>query len=389
MDAEQINQDAWTAYGAHHLARGTAAPDVDRLSWGFGPNGPGAEVLGELRGRRVLDLGSGLARHAAHLVRAYGAVVDAVEASPTQHERATRRHGGEPGLNLVLADAVDHLAQADPYDVIYSVHGFAYNDPRRLLPAVAAALRPEGRLVFSVLHTDSLGHGPSDLAAPRPESLRLVGGGELTVQMWVPTPERWEALLEEYGLVVERVEVLGAAEAGDPVSCRLFQARRSTRATSRHRAGPAPRPHAALGVCAILHGPRGLLLGRHTRRVWELPGGTVEAGEPLTRTVIRELREETGCTAREEDVRLLGMLVDEVGGVVRATVPAVVTAWQGEPSDQPGESVGDWRWWPLDRLPNGLFTPSAQALTAWRPELPIDHLPPYHYPLADPSGSRR
>jgi ADP-ribose pyrophosphatase YjhB (NUDIX family) len=97
---------------------------------------------------------------------------------------------------------------------------------------------------------------------------------------------------------------------------------------------------------------------------------------------VRELAEETGLTARPEDVRLLGTLLDHVDGVVRVTVAARVTAWQGEPADQPGESVGHWRWFPLDRLPENLFVCSAQALTAWRPGLPVDHTPVHFTPYA-------
>ncbi|WP_443042261.1 NUDIX hydrolase [Streptomyces sp. B21-105] len=108
------------------------------------------------------------------------------------------------------------------------------------------------------------------------------------------------------------------------------------------------------------------------------PGGSVEAGESLEETVMRELAEEAGLSARPEDVALLGTLVDRVGDVVRVTVGALVTAWQGEPDTQPDESIGDWAWWPLDELPDGLFECSAQILAAWRPDLPIDH-PPAHF----------
>ncbi|MFD7477460.1 class I SAM-dependent methyltransferase [Streptomyces sp. NPDC059837] len=149
---ESINIDAWTAYGTHHIQRATDVPEVNRRTWGFWPTGPGAEVLGELTGRRVLDLASGLVKYAAYLAREHGALVDAVDASPTQYERARARYSQQPGLNLVLADAVEYLRHAKPYDLIYSVNDVTYIAPRRLLPALAAALKPDGRLVFSALH---------------------------------------------------------------------------------------------------------------------------------------------------------------------------------------------------------------------------------------------
>ncbi|SOR83456.1 bifunctional class I SAM-dependent methyltransferase/NUDIX hydrolase [Streptomyces chartreusis] len=377
---EAVNAEAWSAYGAHHLRRGTVLPEVARIDWGFEGAGPGIEVLGELTGRRVLDLGCGPARHAAHLVRAHGALVDAVDSSAGQYERARARYGSLPGLRLVRADAVEHLRSAEPYDVIYSVNAVPYIDPHRLLPALAAALKPGGRLCFTVLHTNSQGDGPSDEVIARPEILRLAGGGDVTVQMWVLGPELWTALLAEHGLRVEQIDVLDTPQAGNHASYRLFRVTRPVRVSSRPRTAKPPVVHAALGVGAVLHGPRGLLLGRHRHGTWELPGGTVEAGESLQEAVVRELGEETGLDARPEDVRLLGTLLDDAGGVVRVTVAARVTAWRGEPSDQPGESVGRWRWFALDRLPEELFVCSAQALTAWRPGLPIDHAPAHFTP---------
>ncbi|GLF98108.1 NUDIX hydrolase [Streptomyces yaizuensis] len=83
-----------------------------------------------------------------------------------------------------------------------------------------------------------------------------------------------------------------------------------------------------------------------------------------------------------ESASLAGSAVS--AGVPRATVAALVTTWSGIPADQPGEKVGTWRWHPLDALPDGLFTPSAQCLSLWRPDLPIDHPPAHHYPLRTP-----
>lgn len=58
-----------------------------------------------------------------------------------------------PRLCIVRSGAVPHLrATAESYDVLNSVFGaLDFTDPRQLLPAAAAALRPGGRLVFSSL----------------------------------------------------------------------------------------------------------------------------------------------------------------------------------------------------------------------------------------------
>ncbi|WP_067252689.1 class I SAM-dependent methyltransferase [Streptomyces sp. DSM 15324] len=96
-----------------------------------------------MNGLRVLDLGSGLGRHAAYLA-ARGADITAVDASPAQHQRALTRYPGTPGLHLVCADAVAHLCDADPYDLVYSVGSMPYLDPDRLLPVLANGLAPGG-----------------------------------------------------------------------------------------------------------------------------------------------------------------------------------------------------------------------------------------------------
>ncbi|GGR77498.1 hypothetical protein GCM10010269_15950 [Streptomyces humidus] len=386
-EAEQVNAAMWHTYGAHHLARATPVPEVDEIAWGPGGTGPGDAVLGELSGLRVLDLGCGPGRHAAHLARTRHAAVNAVDLSPTQIERARARYNGLPGLRLIHADAVAHLRTSAPYDVICSLSAVHFIDPHRLLPALAAALRPGGRLYFTVLHTNSAGNGPSSQVMSRPEILHLAGGGELSGQMWVLTTRLWTDLLAQHGLRTEEVTVLDAPEEGNQASYRLFQVRRPARIPSRPRTARPPVAHAAAGVGAVLVGPDGLLLGRHQRGTLELPGGTVEPGESLQETVVRELAEESGLHADPADVRLLGMLLDQVGGVVRITFGALVTRWRGEPADQPGERVGDWRWWPLDALPPGLFDCSAQILTAWRPDLPIDHPPARFTPFAKPQGA--
>ncbi len=98
---------------------------------------------------------------------------------------------------------------------------------------------------------------------------------------------------------------------------------------------------------AVLHRGR-LLAARRTtpeeaRGRWELPGGKVEPGEGVEDAVVREVREELGCTVRVD--RLLGRTVLVRPGVV--LVAAVVSLVEGEPVPHEHDAV---RWLATDRL---------------------------------------
>ncbi|MFD9903542.1 NUDIX domain-containing protein [Streptomyces sp. NPDC059063] len=391
MSAQSTNEESWAPYGQRQLDHGYVPRVPDRINWSPWPGvGPGAEVLGDVRGKRVLDIGSGPGHHAVHLARAHGALVDGVELSPTQHQRAVNGHGAEPGVRFVCADVAEHLRGARPYDVAYGIHTFGCVDPHRLLPALRDGLTPGAPLVFSALHTDAEGRGPARTVAPREQLVRLRDEEPIPTRMWVLTPQLWEDLLTDHGFTVEAVDLLRAPRDDSPVITQLIRARRRpapqpARVSSRPRTHEPPVPHAAVGVGVILLGDRGILLGRHRRGTWELPGGSVEPDETFAETAARELHEETGLRARPQDAVLLGTLLDSVQGVVRLTVPAVITTWHGVPTDQPDEAVTSWQWFTPDHLPTDLFVCSAQILTAWRPDLPIDH-PPAAFTPYGPCG---
>src|SRR5487761_1787870 len=69
-------------------------------------------------------------------------------------------------------------------------------------------------------------------------------------------------------------------------------------------------PKVVLGVAALIEDENGrvlVLLSRHRCR-WQLPGGTVNAGEQVERAVRREVREELGLEL--ETSRLVGVFPD-------------------------------------------------------------------------------
>ncbi|MFI1049546.1 class I SAM-dependent methyltransferase [Streptomyces griseoruber] len=209
--------DLWHHYGRARATGDRTVPGTFYWSWGQ-DTGPGPEVLGDLAGRCVGDLGAGTARHAAHLaVHHPPAQVIAIDASPAQHAMATDLYAHlAPRLRIVQSDVVPHLqAMPGAYDVLYSVFGaLDFTAPREVLPAAAVALQPGGRLVFATLahYLNGAPAQPDAVAADIPA--KTPDGEATTMRRWVLQEHVWVKLLDAAGFTNITTDLLPATTGG-------------------------------------------------------------------------------------------------------------------------------------------------------------------------------
>ncbi|MFG2910354.1 class I SAM-dependent methyltransferase [Kitasatospora sp. NPDC048286] len=215
--AHPAASDLWHHYGRARAAADRSVPDAFPWVWAQ-DGGPGSEVLGDVTGLVLADLGAGAARHAAHLVvHRAPARVDAIDASPAQHAMARDLYGHlAPRLRTLHANAIEHLeAHPDEYDVLYSVFGgLDFADPRRLLPAAARALRPGGLLAASTLG-HYVGGAPAEPDVRHVDiPARTPDGTPATMRRWVLQEHVWTKLLDEAGFTAIGIDRLPPATSG-------------------------------------------------------------------------------------------------------------------------------------------------------------------------------
>ncbi|MFI6347563.1 class I SAM-dependent methyltransferase [Streptomyces sp. NPDC050560] len=233
--SSSAHPDLWHRYGTSRRTDDENRGVAGRFHWDWYQRaGPGAELLGNVAGRTVVDLGSGNGRLAAHVAWTLAPRrVIGVDASPAATERAHARYGHVPRLHPVHADAAACL-QRHPasIDTAYSVFGAVdFTDPRILLPATAQALRPGGLLVISTLGHYRDGSPPEPDVRPVRIPVRTADGATATLARWVLGVPVWERQLTRAGLAVESVNTLRdpGGGCGPPMDTVILSARRPAR----------------------------------------------------------------------------------------------------------------------------------------------------------------
>ena len=114
--------------------------------------------------------------------------------------------------------------------------------------------------------------------------------------------------------------------------------------------------------CVVVNNRNDILLVRRGNDPFKgccaLPGGFMEMDETIEHCAVRELEEETGLTASEQEIRLIGIYSnpnrDPRGRTVTAAYAFLLpesTLHGGQGDARAGDDAAEVRWWPLNALP--------------------------------------
>lgn len=159
---------------AYYQEHGDFLGDADMV---WGPEGWTEEqlgVLGEVTGRRVLEIGGGAAQCSRYL-RGHGAEVVASDLSGGMlaQARAIEAARRESGIPLLQCDGAALPLADDAFDIVFTAYGVLpfVADARAVLHEAARVLRPGGLFAFATTHPIRWAF-PDD---PGPDGLRAQG----------------------------------------------------------------------------------------------------------------------------------------------------------------------------------------------------------------------
>ena len=213
------NREAWTKSNAEYTdGRARESWAKDEINWGcYGVLESELNVLGDMAGKDVIELGCGTAYFGAWLAKS-GAHVTGVDVTPAQLETA-RRCRDELGIEMELieANAEDVPLPDSSFDLALSEYGTSiWCDPYKWIPEAARLLRSGGQLVFlcnsvlSMICLPDVGKVGEQLARPQFGMHRFEWPEDEGVEFHIQHSD-WIRLLRENGF-----EILGLWELQAP-----------------------------------------------------------------------------------------------------------------------------------------------------------------------------
>jgi len=141
----------WTARNAEYTDKSAEqAWAAAEITWGVWQTPESQlEILGDVDGLDIVELGCGTAYFSAWLAKR-GARVVGVDPTPAQLETA-RRLQAETGIEFPLIEATGEAVPLPDasFDIVHSEYGASiWADTYKWIPEAARVLRPGGRLVF-------------------------------------------------------------------------------------------------------------------------------------------------------------------------------------------------------------------------------------------------
>ncbi|WP_306769348.1 methyltransferase domain-containing protein [Parafrankia sp. BMG5.11] len=193
MGTHAVNVAVWERHARSRIAAGDLESPPREPSFAWTRNrqaDPGIALLGDVTGRRVVELGCGTGENLAYLVDICGARGIGIDAAPSQILRARSRW---PKLDVRHVEALRYLSACDTFDVCYSIFGAVGLCPTKpLLALIGCRLAPGGILVFSVRALDN-----------RRSSVAV---SDRTIRWHLHHPHQWAGILGRAGFTDVQID---------------------------------------------------------------------------------------------------------------------------------------------------------------------------------------
>jgi 8-oxo-dGTP diphosphatase len=98
----------------------------------------------------------------------------------------------------------------------------------------------------------------------------------------------------------------------------------------------------------------------HGESCWTFPGGKIHFGEKIQEAALREVEEEIGIIPKE--LKVVSITNEIRNDAHFVTIGFLCEEFEGEPNVMESEEITEWRWFPIDNLPNPIFPPSLKLL---------------------------